>query len=176
MPSSTRWLTITFAARKTKLQMRKALLLAASFALVLSSCDKDDNNNNGGGGSTVPASYDGLYGGDMMFTESGTLSGVIGDTTYTEAVTVRIYKDTDGHYMYDYGMDGEDSVKVYFNNSGKVSITDDVNQLGTVTTRNMQAQINGTNLEIDGSIVIDVPAANVELLRNEFSAILAKQP
>lgn len=33
MPSSTRWLAITFAARKTKLQMRKALLLAASFAL-----------------------------------------------------------------------------------------------------------------------------------------------
>lgn len=156
--------------------MRKAFLLAASFALVLSSCDKDDDNNNGGGESNVPAAYDGLYSGDMMFTESGTLSGVIGDTTYSEPVSVRIHKDTDGHYMYDYGLDREDSVKVYFNNSGKISLNNDLNQLGTVTSRTMDAQINGTNLELDGLIIINVPAANVELLRSEMSAVLAKQP
>jgi hypothetical protein len=152
--------------------MRKLLMLTAAFVLALSSCDKDDdNNNNNGGSSNVPSSYDGNYKGDALYDESG----VLGDTTFTEEVTIRIQKDADGHFMYGYTVERDDSSKVYFNNSGFATFTDELNQLGTVTKITQEAQINGTKLEIDASVVVNVPAAQVVLSTSTITGTLDKQ-
>lgn len=154
--------------------MRKILFAALALSFVLTSCsdDDDNNNNNGGGNSNLPSDYSGTYEGDLLFVTTGTF----GDESFTEESTMVVHKDADGHYIWAVNLEETDSSKVYFNNNGKVKHEESLNQLGTVTSIELEAQwMSGNKMEVDGLQVIEVPAAQVELSRTEISGIMNKQ-
>lgn len=154
--------------------MRKILFAALALSFVLTSCsdDDDNNNNNGGGNSNLPSDYSGTYEGDLLFVTTGTF----GDESFTEESTMVVHKDADGHCIWAVNLEETDSSKVYFNNNGKVKHEESLNQLGTVTSIELEAQwMSGNKMEVDGLQVIEVPAAQVELSRTEISGIMNKQ-
>jgi hypothetical protein len=151
--------------------MRNIFFAAALLSLVSIGCSDDDDDNNNG--PSIPNDYSGVYSGLTNTITSGTLLGV---DTVSENITLVIAKDSDGHYIWAPSALGDDSTKVYFDMTGKMTHSEDVNQLGTVTAVSYELQYMA-DYKMDANLLqtISVPAANVELGRAETTGLLTRQ-
>lgn len=150
--------------------MRNIFFAAALLSLVSIGCSDDDDDNNG---PSIPNDYSGVYSGLTNTITSGTL---FGEDTISENITLVITKDSDGHYIWAPSALGDDSTKVYFDMTGKMTHSEDANQLGTVTAVSYELQYMADyKMDADFLQTISVPAANVELGRAEITGILTRQ-
>ena len=151
--------------------VRNIFFAAALLSMVSIGCSDDDDDNNNG--PSIPNDYSGVYSGPTNTITSGTL---IGADTISEDISLVITKDAVGHYIWAPSANGDDSTKVYFDMSGQMTYSEDVDNFATVTSVSYELQYIA-NYKMDANLLqtISVPAAGIEIGRVESTGMLTRQ-